>query len=142
MILGRDFLTEGKLTLVYTPLSQGEHVDLFASLPLCIEEHPDDDLEQILNNNTLNLDLEVVQRLRSLLFDVNKETKEIVYNNHTVRVNLKNTSIYAFASRYFAHIERIQIREISDTLLKRGIIKPSMLVDIRFSNVKFIEFSI
>jgi len=80
LILGRDFLTKEKLTLVYTPILQDDRecVDLFASLPLCIKEnHTDFDLEQVINNNALDLGKEI-QKIKSLLTDVNKETREIV----------------------------------------------------------------
>jgi len=97
MILGRDFLTKERLTLMYTPVSQSdqERIDLFASLPLCVEEnHTDHDLERIINNNELEFTKEVIQRLKTLLKDNNKELKEIVNDGYSVQVKLKDTSIY------------------------------------------------
>jgi len=129
LILGRDFLSNGKLTLVYTPVVQGDsdRVNLFASLPLCVEENfVDTILEQITNENTLDLSPEVVQKLIAILTCDNKETAEVVEDGYSVQVKLKDTSIYAFAPRRFAYAERLQLREITDTLLKRGIIKPSI----------------
>jgi len=41
-------------------------------------------------------------------------------------VRLKDSSIYAYAPRRFAHSERLQLRAITDDLLKRNIIKPSV----------------
>jgi len=49
-----------------------------------------------------------------------------VSDNYTVSVRLKDESVYAFASRRFAYSERIKLRKITDDLLKRGIIKPSV----------------
>lgn len=39
---------------------------------------------------------------------------------------MKDPSIFTFAPRHFAHIERLQIREITDDLLNRGIIQKSI----------------
>lgn len=48
-----------------------------------------------------------------------------VDDNYSVSVNLKDNSTYAYALRKFALKEREQIREITDDLLDRGIIKTS-----------------
>jgi len=48
-----------------------------------------------------------------------------VKDNYTVKINLKDDTTYAYAPRKFAWTERIQIREITDDLLNRGIIKHS-----------------
>lgn len=39
---------------------------------------------------------------------------------------MKDDSVYAFAPRRFAYVERLQIREVVDDLLNRGIIQPSI----------------
>jgi len=51
---------------------------------------------------------------------------EISDDNYTVSVRLKDDSVFAYAPRRFAHAERMELREITDDLLKRGIIKPSV----------------
>lgn len=43
-----------------------------------------------------------------------------------MKIHLKDASIYAFAPRRFAWAEHKQVREITDDLLARGIIKPSV----------------
>lgn len=49
----------------------------------------------------------------------------VVDDDYNVSVNLKDSSTYAYAPRKFALKEREQIREITDDLLERGIIKTS-----------------
>jgi len=127
LILGRDFLTKGKLTLVYTPVSQGDRVNVLIYLllfPFIEKNYNETDLEQIINN-ALDLGIEIIEKIKSLLTNTYKEAKEIVNDDYTVRVKLKDTLAYAFAPRRLAHVERLQLREITDTL-KRGIIKPSI----------------
>lgn len=46
-------------------------------------------------------------------------------DDYSVKVSLKDDSIYAYAPRRFAWSERQQIREITDDLLERNIIKYS-----------------
>jgi len=48
-----------------------------------------------------------------------------VQDDYLVKVSLKDNTIYAYAPRRFAYMERLQIREITDDLLNRGIIKYS-----------------
>jgi len=56
-----------------------------------------------------------------------EETRyDIVQDNYSVEVHLKDESIFAFAPRRFAHVERLQLRQITDDLMERGIIKNSI----------------
>lgn len=49
----------------------------------------------------------------------------VIEDDYLVKINLKDDSTFAYAPRKFAWPERIQIREITDDLLERGIIKYS-----------------
>lgn len=49
-----------------------------------------------------------------------------VKDDYCIKVRLKDDSVYAYAPRRFAHSERLQMRKITDDLLQRGIIRPSI----------------
>lgn len=49
----------------------------------------------------------------------------MIEDNFSVKINLKDESVFAYAPRRFAYAERLQIREIMDNLLSRKIIKES-----------------
>jgi len=46
-------------------------------------------------------------------------------DDYAVKVRLKDESIFAYSPRRFAYNEKLQIREITDDLLSRNIIKVS-----------------
>lgn len=48
-----------------------------------------------------------------------------VEDDFAVQVRINDPSIFAYAPRKIAHSERLEIRNIIDNLLKRGIIQPS-----------------
>lgn len=50
---------------------------------------------------------------------------QLIDDNYSVQVNLKDHSTFAYAPRRLAFSEQKQIRKITDDLLERGIIKPS-----------------
>lgn len=129
IVLGRDFLAANKLTLLYSPLSSNDNDDatrvkLFeevASADVC---QVDDNMQ---NENDIKTDFDknVDSKLHSLLKDIESTPVVPIEDNYSVKIALKDDSIYAYAPRKFAHVERIQIRDITDDLLKREIIKPS-----------------
>ncbi|XP_011869954.1 PREDICTED: uncharacterized protein LOC105563185 [Vollenhovia emeryi] len=127
IILGREFLKEHKLTLIFKPTSQGEreNVRLFAQLPLCVESNIPESLEETIDKNSTDLDETDKRKLKEVI--INERTKECVPvdDGYEVQVRLKDTSTYSFSPRRFAYAERLQIREVVDDLLARGIVKPS-----------------
>jgi hypothetical protein len=72
------------------------------------------DFKQTVKNDLINMIMNLESRKSPHLED-----------NYNVKIMLKNSSTYAYASRKFAYKERLQIREIIDDLLKRDIIKVS-----------------
>jgi len=46
-------------------------------------------------------------------------------DDYSVKVRLKDESIFAYSPRRFAYNEKLQIREITDDLLSRNVIKVS-----------------
>lgn len=74
----------------------------------------------------IDFDSEAKQQLIATLMEV--ENTDVVPespDDFLVKVALKDDSIYAYAPRRFAWSERMQIREITDDLLSRDIIKVS-----------------
>lgn len=66
------------------------------------------------------------QELVSLFDEVNTSSITVADDGYRVRINMRDPTIYAYAPRRFAFEERKQIRQITDDLLERGIIKPSI----------------
>lgn len=97
---------------------------MFSYLPLCVDEGQTDSLEQIIDNNTIDFGLDVKNRLKRLVVEIQGRKILPVQDDYTVEVNLKDFSVYS--PRRFAKIERLQIRAITDDLLRRGVIKPSV----------------
>lgn len=129
IILGREFLTKEKLTLVYNPAAKGdrEKINLFANLPLCVDDNREtESLENIMDKHEVDFGPGTKARLQKLVIDISRQPTITAENNYTVQVRLKDDSVYSFAPRRFAKAERDQIREITDDLLNRHIIKPSV----------------
>lgn len=82
-------------------------------------------LEDLLTDVNIDFDLDSKKELISLFKEVGKTPVSVGQDDYTVKVNLKDESIFAYAPRKFAWSERMQIREITDDLLARGIIRPS-----------------
>jgi len=82
------------------------------------------------NSNYNKAKLTLISRLNDLIqviTDVEKtDILPTVGDNYAVSVRLKDNSMYAYAPRMFAHSERLELRQITDDLLARGIIKPSV----------------
>ncbi|XP_011859168.1 PREDICTED: uncharacterized protein LOC105556685 [Vollenhovia emeryi] len=127
IILGREFLQQQKLTLIFKPSSQGEKesVRLFAQLPLYIESKFPEALEETLENKVRDLEYRDRQRLKDIIIGVHKTEYVPVEDDYEVQVRLKDNSTYSFSPRRFAYAERLQIRAIIDDLLARGIVKTS-----------------
>lgn len=127
VILGRDFISNNKLKLLYDPSLQHESNKLQLLNEVASVEVIDtinDPVDKISNletdfGNDANIQLQTVIR------EVQDTPVELVKDDYNVEVTLKDNSIYAFAPCRFAHSERLQLREITDDLIARKIIKPS-----------------
>jgi len=128
IILGREFLFEHRLTLVYKPADRPSwpETNLFTVLPLHVLEDSERDLESVIEESQIDFGYENKEKLKSIVLDVNKTDVPLKDDGHAVHVRLRDNSIFAYAPRRFAHSERLQLREITDDLLNRGIIKPSV----------------
>jgi len=66
-------------------------------------------------------------RVKKLIKEIKNSAVELVQDDYSVKVNLKDNTTYTFAPRRFAYMKRLQIYEITDDLFDRGIIKYSVL---------------
>lgn len=64
--------------------------------------------------------------MKDLILEIYKPDFLPIDDSYTVEVLLKDFSVYVYAPRKFAYVERQQIRAITDDLMNRGIIKPSV----------------
>ncbi|XP_011860718.1 PREDICTED: uncharacterized protein LOC105557922 [Vollenhovia emeryi] len=129
LILGREFLASETLTLVYSPPGQGdkETVNLFACLPCYIDERRTNNERQIaLENIETDADPETEKRLKLLILETQRKQLEQVEDGYAVKVNIKDDSVYVYTPRRFALAEKLEIRKITDDLLRRDIIQPSI----------------
>ncbi|KMQ87378.1 hypothetical protein RF55_13350 [Lasius niger] len=137
LIIGRDFITIHKEVLV----------NVLEVLINTSDKNSDNKLELLsevasveimdtfnvnsrftdLSLGDLSTDFEasVNQQLKAVIKEVDNTSVPLPEEEYLVEVILKDNSIFAFAPRRFAFTERRQIREITDDLLKRKIIKLS-----------------
>ncbi|KMQ84541.1 hypothetical protein RF55_17574, partial [Lasius niger] len=76
IILGREFLTKGKLTLVYNPAAKGdrEKINLFANLPLCVDNNRETEtLESTMSKHEIDYGQDTKIRLEKLVRDISKQ---------------------------------------------------------------------
>jgi len=128
IILGREFLFEHRLTLVYKPVDRPSwpETNLFTVLPLHVLEDTERDFESVIEEANIDFGHETKQKLKSIARDVNNTSVPRMDDGHAVQVRLRDDSVYSYAPRRFAYSERLQLRAIIDDLLNRGIIKPSV----------------
>lgn len=79
----------------------------------------------MLTNINTDFDRKTQDELISIISQVENSNIQPISNDFAVRVKLKDDSTFAFAPRRFSQSERVEIRKITDDLLKRGIIKVS-----------------
>jgi len=130
LILGREFMKQQGFTLCcpgrdeasIEPEASG---NLMGELPLCVEEETSESLEDILNKQIVDFGEGNKKHLIKIILDVENKVFISVDDGYAVQVRLRDDSVFAFAPRRFAYVERLQLRAITDDLLERGVIKPS-----------------
>lgn len=112
VIIGREFLEEHKLTLVYNPCKNDS--DPFTRLL------PHTDVcytgifsESIIKEAEIDFPPTDKERLKDAILEVENSENQIIQDDYCVRVHLKDTTTYAYAPRKFALAER----KITDDLL-------------------------
>lgn len=124
MLIGRDFLRDHRISILINPVE--EKVRLFSEIASVdiLNNSLENPVTSSLNIKT-DFDSIVTEKLIATIQEVEKTKVPVIDDNYTVKVSLKDDSIYAYAPRKFAWTERLQIREITDDLLNRNIIKYS-----------------
>ncbi|CAL1672042.1 unnamed protein product [Lasius platythorax] len=124
VIIGRDFLEGHNLTLVFRPsrTDAKSFTQLLLKSDVCYTNITP---ETIVEDCEIDFGREEKQRLKNVISECMNECTDTVIDDYSVTVHLKGTSPYAYAPRKFALKEKEQIREITDDLLERGIIKRS-----------------
>lgn len=127
LIIGRDLLAQEKIDFHFPAGGKGEVTNLFCTVLTVLEAASNSrKLEDIFESLSIDFDREVKNKLIKLILKIENSEVPLIEDDHSVRVNLKDTSTYAYAPRWFALTERKEIQEIVDDLLQRGIIKPSV----------------
>lgn len=129
LVIGRDFLRTHQITVLYSPKADTEENKLELLQHVASADVVDETENSILSymaSVEIDFDGETKKSLLSIIDEVENTEVAPVKDDYAVRVSLKDDSTYAFAPRRFAWAERQQIREITDDLLKRGIIKHSI----------------
>ncbi|XP_066597475.1 uncharacterized protein [Prorops nasuta] len=134
IIMGRDVLENHNLSLLYTPgkgnceKGSDKQINLIdehlASMIGTLEEINENDkrhIEEIRTDFGFTCD----QQVKSIIKGVAKEPIKKVKDDFMVSVKLRDHTPFAYSPRRFAAAERLQIREITEDLLKIGIIKTS-----------------
>ncbi|XP_029163451.1 uncharacterized protein LOC114934906 [Nylanderia fulva] len=124
LIIGRDFLENYNLTLIFRPTRSDStaFTQLLLQSDVCYTEM---NAESLLDECEIDFGLAEKQQLKEVVLDCLNTEVKVIDDDYYVSVNLKDHSTYAFAPRKFALEERKQIRAITDDLLERGIIRNS-----------------
>ncbi|XP_011859318.1 PREDICTED: uncharacterized protein LOC105556816 [Vollenhovia emeryi] len=134
VIVGRDFLDSQGITAIYCPTAKPAdgNEQLFSRSLLQIlacdvfdSSKGDTHGEKSIAEIHTDFGPETDRKVRDLLLNAEKKKIDKVQEDYSVRIHLKDESIYAYAPRRIAFAERKQLREITDGLLARGIIKES-----------------
>jgi len=127
ILLGRDFLINNQISVLYIlPKTEREaKVELFSNIAFAdVMDIPKNSFS--LSDIQTDFDITVKDRLIHVTFCTlenvqNTSIVQVSNDEYLVKVSLKDDSTYTFAPQKFAWSERMQIREITDDLLKRGI---------------------
>lgn len=127
LIIGRNFLTNNKITVTmnFSEEKLNKRVKLFNEIASTDILHISSINSESLEDVKIDFDSNTKKELITILQEVQKVPVRNSEDNYSVKISLKDDSIYAYAPRKFAWTERLQIREITDNLLKRNIIKLS-----------------
>lgn len=126
-IIGRDFLSNYKIDVSVRVEEERARIELFSEIAFV------NDSTQLMSDpndrflvQQADLDQVSYKKLLTVFQEVEEAEVSPPQQDYLVSVSLKDESVFAFAPRRFAWSERIKIREITDDLLNRDIIKPSM----------------
>jgi len=130
LILGRDFIGKEKIAITCDTVNaevdqKKTDSNLFMNLPLYVEDH-DSQLKKQLSIIEIDYDTEIRDYLTQLIIEIENTQFDVIDDDYSVKVHLRNDSVFAYVPKRFAHAERLQLRKITDDLMERGIIKNSI----------------
>ncbi|CAL1672464.1 unnamed protein product [Lasius platythorax] len=131
MLLGRDFFSKTKIKLIYQngtfkfehPSDDAVMVNNIFSID-AIDER--DRYDIILDELDNDLDFSTKNNLLQVLRKIDATEIEPVKDEYKIRVHLKDVSFFRYAPRRMSMTEKLELKKITDDLLKQGIIKPSI----------------
>jgi len=131
VIIGREFLDNSKLRLIYSNGKASlEYIEqnvmtIESILPIYTVEIKDK-YDIILEKLDSSLPWNFRQDLLSLLREIDNAEIQSLKEEYYVRVHLKDNSLFRYAPRRMSFAEKAQLEDITNDLLTRGIIKPSI----------------
>lgn len=127
--MDRDFLKNHNIKVVYSPVkecSDDTNLQLFSQIASAeVYEEDEKEINSVLKNIEIDFDSEVKQQLITTILKVENTNIPPMEDNYSVKIILKDDSVYAYAPRPSALAEKRQLREITNDLLNRSIIKTS-----------------
>lgn len=129
LILGRDLINEERLTIVFRPGNDTRDNNVSMDVAPFVLFHDDifepNRLEETVYAAEIDFDEATRRRLVDVMVDAQQSAEPVAADDYYVTLRIKDESTFACAPRRLAFAERRQMREITDDLLKRGIIKES-----------------
>lgn len=128
LILRRNLINDERLTVVVPPSDEACVSDQGATPFVLFHDEifkSPDRLRNGLEDTKIDFDESVKRRLVNIMLDAQRSIVPVASDDYGVTVNIKDETTFAYAPRRLTFTERRQIRDITDDLLKRGIIKTS-----------------
>lgn len=132
MIIGREFLNNSNLKLIYydghfsfesaNKFEKNALADILTINAVEIK----DKYDVIWENTDVDLELQERQELLNVFKEVDEMQVEKINDGYSVAVYLKDHSLFRYAPRRMSMAEKIKLQEIIDDLLQRNIIRPSI----------------
>ncbi|XP_011858461.1 PREDICTED: uncharacterized protein K02A2.6-like [Vollenhovia emeryi] len=134
IIVGRDFIESNNLSITLEPTriavkptnaNLDNKLDLLSEVPSVDIIEVTNKIDNLASDIVIDFDVSAKAQLLDVIKEVETSEVPLIEDDHAIKINLKDESVYAFSPRRFAWSERLQIREIIDDLLQRKIIKES-----------------
>lgn len=105
IIIGLDFIKKHNITVILNPSNEesGNKLQLLSEVASAeVIDNPIDKIKFSLSDITIDFDQTAKEKLISVIQEVENSDIPRVDDDHSVKINLKDESVYAFAPRRFA----------------------------------------
>lgn len=94
--------------MIYKPceIDSEEKIQLLPQFDIC---EVTDSLEAKIENSQIDFEEPIKNQLKQIILETENSKVPLINDNYFVKVNFKDTSMYAYAPRRFAFAERKQI---------------------------------